>query len=147
MKKNIFLGAVVSYDVIKEFYRDNPSFDRFVFQQMMSDGDRGNDHYRLVMYAIASDGCILNEEKPLPINKMGKSRHVKGKNVFFANIVLRKEHLEILYPKPSNSSQLKLYPIAYKDTDYVSYIAETVNSPSTTVTIDPSPPAKSISLS
>ena len=143
MKKNIFYGAVISYDVIKEHYRDNPAFDRFVFQQMMADGDRANDHYRLVVYAIDKEGCILNEAKPLQISKISKSRYERSKNVFFANIVLHRKDLEKLYAKPTSNSDLRLFPKAFEETDYVSYIAETHNSRAITVSLDPSPPATS----
>ena len=142
MKKNIFYGAVISYDVIKQFYRDDETFDRFVFQQMMDDGDRVNDHYKLVFYAIAKDNCILNDNKPLPIKKINKRKHPLGKNVFFANIELHRKELEILYPNLTSNSELRLYPKSYEDTDYVSYVAETINSPVIAVTLDPSPPAK-----
>ena len=143
MKKNIFFGAVISYDVIKEYYRDNHSFDRFVFQQMMDDGDRTNDHYQLVVYAIDKDKCVLNDEKPLAITKKSKNRYVRSKNVFFANIELHRKQLDYLYAKPSSTSELRLYPKAYDGTDYVSYVAETSNSAAITVSLDPSPPAKS----
>ncbi len=142
MKKNIFYGAVISYNVIKQFYWDDKSFDHFVFQQMMDDGNMENDHYKLVFYAIDKDGCILNNYKPLAIKKINKRKHTLTKNVFFANIVLHRKHLDILYAKPTSNSELKLYPTRYNDTDYVSYIAETINSPVVAVTLDPSPPAK-----
>jgi len=143
MKKNIFYGAVISYDVIKKYYRDDESFHSFVFQQWMDDGDKENDHYKLIVYAIANDGCILNHDEPLPIKKLNERKHVLTRSVHFANIVLYRKELDCLYRNPESTAELKLFPESYDGTTYVSYSAETINSPRVSVKLDPCPPAPS----
>ena len=140
-KKNYFVAAVMSIADLDAYKEDE--FNNFTFQQFIDDGEKNDDYYVLGAYAIDKDKCILNDEKPLAITKKSKNRYVRSKNVFFANIELHRKQLDYLYAKSSSTSELRLYPKAYDGTDYVSYVAETSNSAAITVSLDPSPPAKS----
>ena len=88
MKKNIFYGAVISYSVIKQFYRNDETFDRFVFQQMMDDGDRENatapkykslffkpeiNEYNHIVYEIIISEEELLKEKDATSVSVGKT--------------------------------------------------------------------------
>ncbi len=140
LKKNTFQGALIGYNVVETYYRNDPTFSRFVFQQKIKDGSKANDDYDLMIWAIDNKGAAMNTEV-IPIEPLTDRPLPKNKKVNFANIVLSRKDLDYLYISPTSKGELKLYPEEYKDTNYVSYSAETINSPLRVVKLNPSPPA------
>jgi hypothetical protein len=118
--QNDFHGASLSYTTIKEFYpkseggQYSQNFDHFAFLYVLnnSSADEDNDYY-LSAYAVATDGSILNEGKPLKIKKLGQvfePDELENKKIILANINLSTTILDILY-EHNKKSDLGLYPI------------------------------------
>ncbi len=96
-KKNSFYGASLSFSIVSTYYPVNsnfPYFHHFVFQQMIVDGSKADDDYSLIVYAVNTDGTILNSYE-LPVSS---APTVKAKQkVQFANMKLDLIGLQQLY--------------------------------------------------
>jgi hypothetical protein len=139
-KKNTFLAVEMSIADL-DYYQE-PGFKHFTFQQLMLDGDKNDDAYTLGVYAVNDEGNIMNDEQII-LNGLGTSSLTVGKRVQFANIVLRYDDLEQIFPNHIPNTPITLTPI--KTAKYPHFISYNVQGGAglTSIIIDPSPPAKS----
>lgn len=140
-KNNRFYGGKISFSTIDDI-RQMPGFAGIYFQQGVTDGSKHDDNFDLVAYAGIDDGVGLIFQQ-IPISPIYDRSYPKTKKLRFGNVILTKQKLDYLYAKPGSTSNLKVYPFQYEDTDYVAYNAETINSPVVAVSLNPSPPARS----
>jgi hypothetical protein len=141
-KKNTFFGANIPYADISVFYNQG-TFSYFVIQSMMADGEKDNDDYTIVLWAIDTKGSVMPGINPIMPRANSHELPAK-KKVQFANGYLTKRRLAALYVNGPFTLELK--PVEYKgDKDYVSfeiYNADLISlTPKALDTIDPSPPA------
>lgn len=139
-KKNTFLAVEMSIADL-DYYQE-PGFNHFTFQQLMLDGDKNDDAYTLGVYAVNDGGDIMNDEQII-LKELSTSSYVAGKRVQFANIVLRYEDLEQIFPDHIPNTPITLTPI--KTAKYPHFVSYTVQGGAglSSIIIDPSPPAKS----